>query len=88
MRYLLFWQKALKSIMKTNLRVTMKTPCFRGSLGMRALNITQLCNDCQLLRRKVGTKGFIEDSSKDCSVQLSQVEAQLIFPLGTAASGG
>jgi len=55
---------------------------------MRALNITQLCNDCQLLRRKVGTKGFIEDSSKDCSVQLSQVEAQLIFPLGTAASGG
>lgn len=55
---------------------------------MQALAVTQLCNGCELLRRKVGKKkDFIQDSSKDCSVQLSQVESQVIFPRGTTASG-
>lgn len=37
---------------------------------------------------KWAKKDFIKDSSKDCSVQLSQVETRVIFPLGTTASGG
>lgn len=55
MKYLLYWQKALKLTMKTNLRVlTGQTPCFRERLGMQALSLSS--NDCELLRRKVGKK--------------------------------
>ena len=43
MRSLLFWQKALKLIMKTNLRVlTVQTPCFRESLGMQVLSLSSV----------------------------------------------
>lgn len=43
MKYLLFWQKALELIMKTNPRMlTVQTPYFRESLGMQALSLSSV----------------------------------------------
>lgn len=86
MRHLLFWQKALELLMKTNLRVlTVLMPCFRESLGMQTLSLRSVMTVNYWGERT--KEDFIKDSNKDCSAWLSQVETWFISPLSTIASG-